>query len=162
MPTNPTEERQDSQRNRAKIQKEIARIIRKEMRKPTVQELVAATGLSDKTVKAHLKRVKLGDGKANVFQALTPNVILKLYERAVGYSHPSEKLLTVSMGAGMGSSVERHEYTEHYPPDTAAAKLFVQLVEGFKEKSETEHTGAVGGPMAFHYHAPANPDADGE
>ncbi|MDF7813618.1 hypothetical protein [Hymenobacter sp. YC55] len=160
MPSNPNEERQDSQRNRAKIQKEIARIIRREMRKPTVQELVAATGLTDKTVKAHLKRVKLGDGKSNVFQALTPNVILKLYERAVGYSHPAVKFLTVSQGSGLGSSVEECEYTEHYPPDTAAAKLFVQLVEGFKEKSETEHT--LPGVFNFTYQAPAPPEPDGE
>ncbi|GAA4349877.1 hypothetical protein GCM10023185_06940 [Hymenobacter saemangeumensis] len=159
MPSNPNEERQDSQRNRAKIQKEIARIIRKEMRKPTVQELVEATGLSAKTVKAHLKRVKLGEGKTNVFQHLTPNVILKLYERATGYSHPAVKFLTVSMGAGCGSSVEQHDYTEHYPPDTAAAKLFVQLVEGFTEKTETEHKGAVG--FNFNYQAPAPPEPDG-
>ncbi len=159
MPTNPTEERQDSQRNRAKIQKEIARIIRKEMRKPTVQELVVATGLSDKTVKAHLKRVKLGDGKANVFQALTPQVIFKLYERATGYSHPAVKFMTVSMGAGCGSLIEEKEYTEYYPPDTAAAKLFVQLVEGFTEKSETEIK--TPGGFTFNYVVPSDPSADG-
>ncbi|MCC3159509.1 hypothetical protein LJ737_19865 [Hymenobacter sp. 15J16-1T3B] len=160
MPTNPNEERQDSQRNRAKIQKAIARIIRQEMRKPTVQELVEATGLSDKTVKAHLKRVKLGDGKANVFQALTPNVILKLYERAVGYSHPAVKIMTVSLGAGMGSRVEEVDYTEHYPPDTAAAKLFVQLVEGFKEKSETDLNHKVPGGFTMNYVVPTNPNPD--
>lgn len=160
MPSNPHEERQDSQRNRAKIQKEIARIIRKEMRKPTVQELVAATGLSDKTVKAHLKRVKLGDGKANVFQALTPNVILKLYERAVGYSHKAEKIISVSQGAGLGSAVERHEYTEHFAPDVPAAKLFMQLVEGYREKTETSVELPTG--FNFTYQAPAPPEPDGE
>jgi len=158
MPSNPNEERQDSQRNRAKIQKEIARIIRKEMRKPTVQELVEATGLSDKTVKNHLKRVKLGDGKANVFQALTPHVILKLYERATGYSHQAVKFMTVSLGSGCGSKVEEMEYTEHYPPDPTAAKLFVQLVEGFTEKSETEHK--LPGNFSFTYQAPAPPEPD--
>ncbi|MCB2379808.1 hypothetical protein LGH70_19585 [Hymenobacter sp. BT635] len=161
MPSNSNEQRQDAQRNQAKIQKEIARIIRKEMRKPTVQELVAATGLSDKTVKAHLKRVKLGDGATNVFQALTPHVILKLYERATGYSHQAVKFMTVSAGQGLGSSVEEHEYTEHYPPDTAAAKLFVQLVEGFKEKSETEHKLPAGG-FTFKYVVPTDPNADGQ
>jgi DNA-binding transcriptional ArsR family regulator len=160
MPSNPLEERQDSQRNRAKIQKEVARIIRKEMRKPTVQELVEATGLSDKTVKAHLKRVKLGDGAANVFQQLTPHVVLKLYERAVGYSHPAVKFLTVSGGAGAGSSVEEKEYTEYYPPDTAAAKLWFQLVEGYREKTETE-VKAPGG-FTFNYVVPTDPTADGQ
>ena len=156
MPTNPDIERQDSQRNRAKIQKEIARIIRREMRKPTVQELVEATGLSDKTVKAHLKRVKLGDGtQANVFQALTPNVILKLYERAVGYSHPAVKIFNDKY-----AGIVQADYTEHYPPDTAAAKLFVQLVEGFKEKTETEVKAP--GSFTFNYVVPSNPEPDGQ
>jgi hypothetical protein len=160
MPTNPTEERQDRQRNEANIRKAIARIIRKELRKPTVQELVAATGLADTTVKRHLKRIKLGDGKTNVFQSLTPHVVLKLYERAVGYSHPAEKIMTVSLGAGMGSKVEREEYTEHYPPDTAAAKLWFQLVEGYREKTETEVS--TPGGFTFNYVAPADPTTDGE
>lgn len=159
MPSNPTTEREDSQRNRAKIRQQIYRFIKRELRKPTVQELVEATGLSDKTVKAHLRRLKLGDGSPNPFQALTPNVILKLYERAVGYSHPAEKILTVAGPKGEGSAVERHEYTEHYPPDVAAAKLFVQLVEGFKEKSETEHKAS--GSFTFNYVVPSDPNADG-
>jgi hypothetical protein len=158
MPSNPLEERQDSQRNRAKIQKEVARIIRKEMRKPTVQELVAATGLSDKTVKAHLKRVKFGNGKANVFQALTPDVIFKLYERAVGYSHDDIKVMTTSI-TGVGSQIEEVPIVKHYAPDPTAAKLFVQLVEGFSEKTETKHSGSVG--FTFNYQAPQpqSPDA---
>jgi DNA-binding transcriptional ArsR family regulator len=160
MPTNAAQERQDSQRNKSKIRTEIYRFIKRELRKPTVQELVEATGLSDKTVKAHLRRLKLGNGSPNPFQVLTPTVILKLYERAVGYQHQAEKILTVAGPKGEGSSVERHEYTEHYPPDVAAAKLWVQLVEGFKEKTETEHTGSVG--FNFTYQAPAPPEPDGE
>ncbi|GGF22326.1 winged helix-turn-helix transcriptional regulator [Hymenobacter cavernae] len=159
MPTNPDIEREDSQRNRAEIQKEIYAFIAKELRRPTVQELCEATGLSPKTVKAHLKRIKLGDGSPNPFQALTPNVILKLYERAVGFSHEAVKILTVSMGEGMGSQVQEVPYTEHYPPDTAAAKLFVQLVEGYKEKTESELKVPQG--ITFNYIAPeVQTDAD--
>ncbi|AHJ98942.1 winged helix-turn-helix domain-containing protein [Hymenobacter swuensis] len=161
MPSNPNEERQDSQRNRAKIQKEILRIVKRELRKPTVQELVEATGLSDKTVKAHLKHVKLGDGKPNPFQVLTPNVILSLYKKAVGYSQPAVKILTVSNGAGAGSSVEEVDYTEIFGPDVAAAKLWMQLVEGFTEKSETEHKVPPGG-FTFNYVVPKDPEADGQ
>lgn len=159
MPPNPNQERQDSQRNRAKIQKAIARIIRTEMRKPTVQELVEATGLSDKTVKAHLKRVKLGDGKANVFQALTPQVVFKLYERAVGYSHDDVKVVTTSI-TGVGSQVEEVPVVKHYPPDPTAAKLFMQLVEGYRDKTETE-VKAPGG-FTFNYIVPTDPTADGQ
>lgn len=159
MPTNSNKEREDSKRNRANIRKAVARIIRQEMRAPTVQELVEATGLSAKTVAQHLDRVKLGDGEPNVFQSLTPDVVYSLYQRATGYSHKAEKILTVSQGAGLGSAVERHEYTEHYPPDPTAAKLFMQLVEGYREKTETKHD--VPGGFVFNYVAPA-PLTDGD
>ena len=43
-----------------------------------------------------------------------------LYHRAIGYSHPAVKVLTVALGNNAGSKVVREEYTEHYPPDTAA------------------------------------------
>ena len=43
-----------------------------------------------------------------------------LYNRAVGYSYPSEKLVTVSGGAGEPSYVERHNITVHVPPDVTA------------------------------------------
>lgn len=155
MPSNPNEERQDSQRNRAKIQKEILRIVKRELRRPTVQELVQATGLSDKTVKAHLKRVKLGNGAPNPFQVLTASVIMALHKKAVGYEQDSVKVLTVSDGAGCGSHVEEVDIVEHFGPDVAAAKLWMQLVEGFTEKSETEHTGNVG--FSFNYVAPEAP-----
>ena len=48
-----------------------------------------------------------------------------LYERAVGYEHPEEKLLTVSQGAGLPSVVERHKVTAHYPPDPTALKFWL-------------------------------------
>lgn len=40
-----------------------------------------------------------------------------LYHRSIGYSHPSEKIMTVSNGKGEGSHVERIDTIEHYPPD---------------------------------------------
>lgn len=48
-----------------------------------------------------------------------------LFERAVGYTHPEEKLLTVTQGAGMPSVVERHEVTAHYAPDPTAIKFWL-------------------------------------
>jgi hypothetical protein len=159
MPSTSSEERQDSQRNRADIRQAIAKIIRKKMRMPTVQELVAATGLSDKTVARHLERVKLGNGEPNVFQALSSEVLLKLYERAVGYSHDDIKIMTTSI-TGVGSQIEEVPFTKHYAPDVAAAKLFFQLVEGYREKTETK----VDMPTGFHftYQAPAPPEPDGD
>ncbi len=152
--------REDALRNAAEVRKAMVAFIKKHLRPPTVQELAKATGLSDKTVKAHRKRVKLGDGSENVYQQLTGDVLLALHARAVGYKHRAVKLIAVSGGAGMGSEVERHEYTEHYPPDAAAAKLWVQLVEGFSEKTEKNHTGEVGLTLNFNYVAPPTPTPD--
>lgn len=146
MPSNPTKEREDSKGNRGKIRKQVLRFIRQELRTPTVQELVELTGLTDKTVSRHLENIKLGDGSANPYQVLTHDVMMKLYARATGYSHPAVKIMAVSQGKGEASEVERHDYTERYPPDTAAAKLWMQLVHGFSEKTQHEHSGEVTNP----------------
>jgi len=141
-----TPKREDALRNEAQVRKAMVAFIKKYRRPPTVQELVAATGLSDKTVKQHRQRVKLGDGSPNVFQQLTGDVLLALHARAVGYSHPAVKILAVSQGKGEPSIVETHDYTERYPPDAASAKLWMQLVEGFSEKTQHEHSGEVKNP----------------
>ena len=165
MPTPSKKPREDSLRNSAVVRKAMVAFIKKHYRPPSVQELVQATGLSDKTVKAHRKRVQLGDGKPNVYQQLTPEVLLKIYQGATGYSHRAVKILSVGGPTGCGSTVERHEYTEHYPPNPAMAKLFMQLVEGFSEKTQHEHSGEVKnpGPPAIiqvqRYQAPATDGA---
>lgn len=41
-----------------------------------------------------------------------------MFQRAQGYSHKAEKIQFVKVGDGV--EVMRAEYTEHYPPDTAA------------------------------------------
>jgi hypothetical protein len=147
MPVNPNKEREDSLRNAAEVRKAVVAFIKKYQRPPSIQELVTATGLSDKTVKLHRQRLTLGDGSENVFQQLTPDVLMAVYQRAVGYQHRAVKLISVSQGAGLGSAVERHEYIEHYPPDAAAAKLWAQLVEGFSERTQHEHSGEIANPQ---------------
>jgi hypothetical protein len=154
------EERQDVSRNRALIRRVMLDCIKNELRAPTVQEICEATGLSDKTVKAHKKHIKLGDGKSNIYQDLTPDVMLSLYKSAKGFTYTAEKLLIVSAGAGMGSEVERHELTMYVQPNTAAAKLWLQVVEGHSDTTKTEHSGAVatgGGGFYFEYIVPTAP-----
>ena len=53
-------------------------------------------------------------------------VVRSLYNRAVGYSYDSEKLVTVSLGDGNGSQVERHAIVEHVPPDVKAATRWLE------------------------------------
>lgn len=54
----------------------------------------------------------------------------KLFERATGYSHPAVKIFN-----NMGEIVKEN-YTEHYPPDTGAIKLWLMNRRGnqWKEK----------------------------
>lgn len=66
-----------------------------------------------------------------------------LFQRATGYSHPAVKILTVSGGQGMGSTVEQVPYTEHYPPDTEAVKFWLKNRKPteWRDKQEVEHGG---------------------
>ena len=142
----PKPKRDDVRRNGEAVRTAMLAFIKKEKRPPSTRELAEATGLSTKTVKAYRKRIKMGDGSKNVYQQLTNNVLMALYERATGYEHDAVKILALSQGKGEPSIVEEVPYTEHYPPDTAAAKLWMQLVEGFSEKTQHEHSGEVKNP----------------
>lgn len=73
-------------------------------------------------------------------EAADDKVERALFEKATGYSHPAVKILAVSSGQGCGSRIETVEYTEHYPPDTEAAKFWLKNRRGSKwrEKSEVE------------------------
>lgn len=61
-----------------------------------------------------------------------------LYHRAKGYSHPAVKIF-----ADPKTGVEKIvDYTEHYPPDTAAAFIWLKNRAGWKDRQEV--TGADG------------------
>lgn len=62
-----------------------------------------------------------------------------LYKRAIGYSHEAVKIFN-----DQGSPLEV-PYTEHYPPDTAAASLWLRnrQAKKWRDKQEIEHGGSV-------------------
>jgi hypothetical protein len=66
-----------------------------------------------------------------------------LYHRALGYSHPAVKIFQYE-----GAPVEV-EYTEHYPPDTQAASLWLRNRQPtlWRDKQDHEHTGKDGAPL---------------
>lgn len=72
-------------------------------------------------------------------------VVKSLYERALGYSHPAVKIVTVAQGNNRGSDVVEVPYTEHYPPDTTAAIFWLKNRQkaNWRDKTETEHSGTV-------------------
>lgn len=65
----------------------------------------------------------------------------KLYQRAKGYSHEAVKIFNHQ---GVEMVVP---YTEHYPPDTQAASLWLRNRQPAKWRDRVEHTGADGGAI---------------
>jgi transposase-like protein len=78
------------------------------------------------------------DGK----QSADANVASRLYQRALGYSHEAVKIF---MPAGADKPVYA-DYTEHYPPDTQAASLWLRNRQPAKwrDKTDVALTGEVG------------------
>lgn len=70
------------------------------------------------------------------------NIAHSMYHRALGYSHKAVKIF---MPAGAEDPVYA-EYTEHYPPDTAAAKHWLANRRGadWRERQEVNHSGTIG------------------
>lgn len=73
------------------------------------------------------------------------NIADRLYQRAFGFEHPDEEIKVVSMGAGMGSSIERVPVTKVYPPDTTAAIFWLKNRQSkkWREKSEVEQVQRI-------------------
>lgn len=71
------------------------------------------------------------------------NVVDSLYQRAMGYEHDEDKILQVKGKALIVPT------TKHYPPDTAAAKLWLtnRQPDSWREKQDFEITGKGGTPL---------------
>lgn len=71
------------------------------------------------------------------------NIADSLYHRAKGYQHPETHFATV------GGVVVATPTTKHYPPDTAAAFIWLKNRRSgkWRDKQEHEHSGPNGGPI---------------
>lgn len=71
---------------------------------------------------------------------LDSRVERRLYERAMGYSHPDTKFATHE-----GAITDEREYIKHYPPDTTAAIFWLKnrRKEQWRDKQEVEHSGRI-------------------
>lgn len=78
-------------------------------------------------------------------QIADAEVAERLYQRAMGYSHPEEKVFN------NGGEILRAETTKHYPPDTQAASLWLRNRQPEKWRDKTDqyvnadlkHSGSV-------------------
>lgn len=70
-----------------------------------------------------------------------------LLKRALGYEHPEDDIRTLAIGDGM-SRIEITPTVKHYPPDTAAASLWLRNRQPAKwrDKTDVEHSGGISLP----------------
>jgi hypothetical protein len=73
------------------------------------------------------------EARKNGKERADANVAEALYNRALGYSHPEEKIMSYE------GQVIRANTTKHYPPDTAAAFIWLKNRAGWKDKQEVDH-----------------------
>jgi len=68
-----------------------------------------------------------------------------LFERAVGYSHPEEKIFQ------WDGEIITHDTIKHYAPDVNAIKLWLtnRQKDAWKDRVRNEHTGSKDGPIAI-------------
>lgn len=71
------------------------------------------------------------------------NVESKLYQRAVGYSHPAVKIMQVK------GKVMQVPYEEFLPPDVEAQKAYLKGNMPHKYREKVEHGGDPSNPVRF-------------
>jgi hypothetical protein len=91
------------------------------------------------------------------------NVAHSLYKRAIGYSHDDVDIRTLSHGLNASAELVITPIVKHYPPDTAAASLWLRNRANklWKEKNQTEVSGPNDGPIQnqnVNLNAPLTPD----
>lgn len=74
-------------------------------------------------------------------EELDSKVVRRLFERAMGYSHPDVHL---SNYQGVVTSTP---ITKHYAPDTTAAIFWLKNRQSLLWRDRMEHTGRDGGPI---------------
>ena len=77
------------------------------------------------------------------------DIAQSLYHRARGYSHVEDDIRTVALGGAAGSEIVITPTVKHYPPDTAAATLWLKnrQPEVWRDKVQSEISGPNGGPI---------------
>ncbi len=60
-----------------------------------------------------------------------------LYRRALGYEHPDVHITNYQ------GEITETEIIKYYPPDTAAAFIWLKNRSGWRDKQEVEHSGGV-------------------
>ena len=108
----------------------------------TIEQLAEFLGVNvDSIYEWQNKYPEFSEAIRNGKQIANARVERALYERAIGYSHKSEKLF-YDKETG---EVIRAETTEQYAPDTRACEswLFNRDPERWKNRQQIEHSGKI-------------------
>ena len=90
------------------------------------------------TIELWLKTKPLFSGAIKEGRAIADSKVAQsLYHRALGYSHKEDKIFNHN---GKTTVVET---IKHYPPDTAAAFIWLKNRAGWRDKATVEHTGSI-------------------
>lgn len=123
----------------------------------TDKELADFFGISEATLNnwkvdhpGFLESLKSGKDQADA------TVAEKLFRRAIGYEHAAVKIFADAK-TGLDHVVD---YTEKYPPDTAAAIFWLKNRQPAKwrDKQDLEHTGLNRGPIQTQNEITIKPD----
>ena len=105
----------------------------------TDKQIADFFGVEEKTINtwklkhpAFLQSLKRGKIQAD------SEVAERLYHRACGYEHPEDKIFCNADG-----DVTCVPTIKHYPPDTAAAFIWLKNRAGWRDKQDIEHSGSV-------------------
>jgi transposase-like protein len=92
-----------------------------------------------------LKYPEFAEALENGREKADAEIAKSLFHRAKGYSHPEVDIKVVQ------GQIVQTKITKHYPPDTAAASLWLRNRNptAWKDKVEQEITGPDGGPMSM-------------
>ena len=119
----------------------------------TDKEMADVFGISESTLNLwKQEHLEFSESITRGKQEADANVAERLYQRAMGYSHEAVKIF---MPAGAERPVYA-PYTEHYPPDTQAASLWLRNRQPAKWRDRQELTGAGGKDLIPEHAGDAN------
>lgn len=110
----------------------------------TDKEMADFFEVSEQTINAWKQQhEKFLESIRNGKERADANVAKALYQRALGYSHPDVDVRVVQ------GSIVKTDLVKHYPPDTDAAKHWLnnRQKDKWRSKIDQEITGANGGPI---------------
>lgn len=116
----------------------------------TEEEIAAAFGVSRRTITTwEQKHPKFKQAILDGRLVADAQVGQRLFQRAIGYAHPEDKLFCPS-GSKAIDDVIVVPTTRHYPPDTTAAIFWLKnrRPREWRDKQQLEHSGPDGGPIS--------------